>query len=77
MEITSLVFLSVSHSCFYFSPKCVNYIFFSASLLSSLCRPSVSVERGSREREDRDVFVPPRAGARHGDTQPQGDGPAA
>lgn len=31
MEIASVAFLSVSHSCFYFSPKCVNYIFFSAS----------------------------------------------
>lgn len=31
MERTSLVFLSVSHSCSYFSPKCVNYIFFPAS----------------------------------------------
>uniref|UniRef100_A0A3B4VF38 Tetratricopeptide repeat, ankyrin repeat and coiled-coil containing 1a n=1 Tax=Seriola dumerili TaxID=41447 RepID=A0A3B4VF38_SERDU len=30
-QVPSLVFLSVSHSCFYFSLKHVNYIFFSAS----------------------------------------------
>lgn len=37
-----LAFPSVSHSCSYISPKCVNYIFFSASS-SHLCADSLSV----------------------------------
>ena len=46
-------------------------------VVSSLRRPSVSAERGSREREDGGVCVPRGAGGRAGDSQPQGDGPAA
>ena len=36
MVITNVVFLSVSHSCFYLSPKCVNYIFFPPRRLISM-----------------------------------------
>lgn len=58
-KITSLVFpLSLSHFCFYFTPKCVNYIFFSASSSHLHAAPlSVLSAAAGRGRMEMCVFL--------------------
>lgn len=87
MEITGLFFclLSVSHFGFYFSPKCVNYIFFSSpphlyadplSVLSAaagrgrLEMCAFLLERGAGlEEANRRGMVPLLSATKHGHTQ--------
>lgn len=87
MEITGLFFclLSVSHFGFYFSPKCVNYIFFSSpphlyadplSVLSAaagrgrLEMCTFLLERGAGlEEANRRGMVPLLSATKHGHTQ--------